>query len=130
MPTQITVSNRVIDLINESAAKVGNPSKLGPTIGYTRHDVSAWIHGGRPCPVEAQALMAAVAGRNIDDVIREALIERNANTPRGEKLVSALGKGLMSAGGLTAITLYGSDASASSAIVLVDLLRCIFRAFL
>jgi hypothetical protein len=69
--------------------------------------------------------MAAVAGRNVDEVIREALIERNANTARGEKLVTALGKGLMSVGGLTAITLLGNDASASSFHVGVDLLRCI-----
>lgn len=125
MPTQITVSNRVIDLINASAAKVGNPSKLGPIIGYTRHDVSAWIHGGRPCPIEAQALMAEVAGRDVDEVIREALIEKNANTPRGEKLLSALGKGLMSAGAVALITASASDVSASSPIVAVELLRCI-----
>lgn len=125
MPTQITVSNRVIDLINESAAKVGNPSKLGPTIGYTRHDVSAWIHGGRPCPVEAQALMAAVAGRNVDDVIKDALIERNANTPRGEKLLTALGKGLMGVGVLTLTMWSDKSALASNLPWGVDLLRCI-----
>lgn len=130
MPTTFTPSDRVVTLINESAAKIGSPAKLAPTIGYTRHDVSAWIHGARPCPIEAQALMATVTGRDVDEVIREALIERNANTPRGEKLISALGKGLMSAGAATLITGYASDVSASSAIVLVDVLRCIFRAFL
>jgi len=130
MPTTLTPSERVVSLINESAARAGSPAKLAPTIGYTRHDVSAWIHGGRPCPIEAQALMATVVGRDVDEVIRAALIERNANTPRGEKLISALGKGLMTSTVAIPFMLSGKDASASSLNVAVDLLRCIFRAFL
>lgn len=110
--------------------RAGNDNRLARMIDATRMNVSQWRHGKRSCPIEAQVLMAAIANRDVQQEIAAALIEQNANTPRGEKLISALGKGLMSAGGLTAITLLGSDASASSFHVGVDLLRCILRSFL
>lgn len=126
MPTTSATNNRVITLINDSTARIGSASKLAPAIGYTRHDVSAWIHGSRPCPVEAQALMGAIAGRDVDQVIREALLERNAGTARGEKLVSALGKGLMASGAVTLSLLPDSAVLASN---LPGILRCIFWVF-
>lgn len=130
MLTLSNTPNRLESLIHASAERAGSDYKLAKAIGYTRQEISMWKARKRPCPIAAQALMAAMAERDVQREIADALIEQNADTPRGEKLISALGKGLMSAGGLTAITLYGNDASASSAIVLVDVLRCIFRAFL
>jgi hypothetical protein len=123
MNTQITASRRIISLIEDAAMKAGNESQLAKMVEETRHNVSAWKHGRRTCPLEAQVLMAAIAGRDIDQVMREGLIERNANTAKGEKLISALGKGLMGIGGATALTLCGTDAMAAN---LPGLLRCIF----
>lgn len=104
---------RIKNLIDESSTAAGSPAKLAPSIGYSRQEISMWRAGTRACPLEAQILMAAVAKRDVDEVIREALIERNSGNPRGEKLVSALGKGLMSFGVATVLLLSGHDASAS-----------------
>lgn len=121
---------RVSTLIHDAATRAGNESRLAKMIEATPGNVNDWLHGRRPCPIEAQALMAAVAGLDVDSVIHDALLERNANTPRGEKLLSALGKGLMTASGAALITASASDVLASSSFAPVELLRCIFRAFL
>jgi hypothetical protein len=121
MQTEITKS-RLFFLIQAAAARAGNESKLAGMLDETRHHVSSWKSGKRTCPVEAQILMAAIAGRDVDQVMKEALLERNAGTPRGEKLAAVLGKGITAVGGVTALTLCGPDALAAS---LPDLLRCI-----
>lgn len=118
-------ASRVMGLIDAASARVGSAYKLAKVIGYTNAEVSMWRLGRRSCPIEAQVLMAPVAGLDVDAVIREALIERNANTPRGEKLISALGKGLMAAGVLIVSTAFDNDALASSVPVALHLLRCI-----
>ena len=118
-------SERLITLIDQASMRAGNDSKLAKMVESTRMNVSQWRHGKRSCPLEAQVLMAAIAERDIQKEIAEALIEQNANTPRGEKLVSALGKALMSAGAVALFTVSASDVSASSSIAVVDLLRCI-----
>lgn len=58
--------------------------------------MSAWRSGSRACPVEAQILMAEIAGLDANQVMQEAIIERNAESERGEKLkevLQATGKG-------------------------------------
>ena len=91
----------------------GNESKLGVLIEETRHNVNAWKHGKRPCPLEAQILMASIAGRDVGAEIKAAILERNSGTSRGEKLISALGKGLLLTGVLTVLTLCANDVLAS-----------------
>ena len=113
---------RLAALIADATKAAGNASRLAEFLEDTKHNVSAWKHGKRTCPLEAQILMASLTKRNIDEVIKEALLERNAGTPRGEKLVSALGKVGLLAGAVTASTLCGPDALASN---LPGLLRCI-----
>jgi hypothetical protein len=130
MTTQNVASERLVSLIQSAAMRAGNEARLAKMVEENRHNVSAWKAGRRACPIEAQALMAALVDRDPIEEMRLAVLERNANTPRGEKLVSALGKGLMSAGAVALITVSASDVSASSSIVLVDLLRCILRSFL
>lgn len=110
-------------MIQAAAAKAGNESKLAAMLDETRHHVSSWKHGKRTCPMEAQVLMAAIAGRDIETVMREALLERNAGTARGEKLEAVLKKGALAAGAVTALTLCGSSALAAN---LPSVLRCIF----
>ncbi len=117
--------NRLESLIDASASKAGSDYKLAKAIGYTRQEISMWKAKRRPCPITAQALMAAMADRDVHKEIADALIEQNADTPRGEKLVSALGKGLMAIGGLIAFTTSGNDALAFSHAVGIEVLRCI-----
>lgn len=125
MNTEIHTTPRLLSLIDEASMRAGNDNRLARMLEATRANVSQWRHGKRSCPIEAQILMAAIADRNVQREIAEAVIEQNANTPRGEKLISALGKGLMGGGALSTTLLLGNDASASSLNVAVDLLRCI-----
>jgi hypothetical protein len=130
MPTSVNTDSRVHALIDAATEICGNAYKLSKHIGYSRNEVSGWRLDKRACPLEAQVFMAQIVGLDVDQVIHDALIEKHADTPRGEKLLTALGKGLMSAGAVALITVSASDVSASSPIAVVDLLRCIFRAFL
>lgn len=113
METTTQASPRLLNLIEDAITKAGNEAKLAAFVEATRHNVNAWKHGTRSCPIEAQILMATLTKRDVDVVIREALIERNAGTPRGEKLVSALGKAVCLVGVATVLTLSGSDVLAS-----------------
>ena len=123
MDTQTHKPTRIILLIQQAAARAGNESKLAAMIDETRHHVNAWKHGKRTCSIEAQMLMADIAGQDVETVMRDALLERNAGTARGEKLAAALKKGTAVLGGATALTLCGPDVLAGS---LPGLLRCIF----
>lgn len=67
--------------------------------------------------------MANIAGRNVEEEIREALLERNEGTARGEKLKSALKKASMVAGVALPSMTFGIDGLAAN---LPHVLRCIF----
>ncbi|SEL93548.1 hypothetical protein SAMN05216359_1291, partial [Roseateles sp. YR242] len=82
---------QLVDLINAASARAGSDYKLAQILGVDRQKVSGWRNGHAKCGVEYRALMADLAGFNIDEVIREALLEKHANTPLGERLLSALG---------------------------------------
>lgn len=76
----------------DAAAKVaGSDYKLAQLIGVPRQTVSHWRSGKKPCPVEDQALMASIAGMNPEETLIRAVLEKHANTAKGEKLLSALG---------------------------------------
>lgn len=92
MGTDINPHARITKLIDEASARAGSDNRLATLLEVTRGNVSEWRHGKRACPLEAQVLMADIAGLNPHEVLAYAVIERHANTPRGEKLYSALGK--------------------------------------
>lgn len=110
--------------------RAGNDNKLAKMLATTRQAISQYRAGKRSCPLEDQALMAAVVGDDPLKEVADAMIERHLDTPRGEKLISALGKGLM--GAIVGVPFMTSDnaALASSLNPTVELLRCILRAFL
>ena len=122
METVNQPSPRLSNLIQEAIKKAGSEAKLAAFVEASRHHVNTWKHGTRSCPIEAQILMATLVKLDVNEVIREALIERNKGTARGEKLISALGKAVLAIGVVTASTLYGNDALASN---LPGVLRCI-----
>lgn len=122
MDTKIQTSPRIISLIEDAAKQAGNESKLAALIEDTRHHVNAWKQGKRVCPIEAQVLMGAIAGRDAEEVLREAVIEKHEGTPKGEKLLRALGKQVLQAGGAIALASSVPDALAAN---LPGLLRCI-----
>lgn len=79
-------SNRIISLINKAATVAGNDTKLADLIGEGRGRMSSWRSGDRPCPIEAQILMAEIAGMDINEVMKDAILERNEESERSEKL--------------------------------------------
>lgn len=83
---------RIDKLIELATEKMGTEYRLAKSIGYEQQAFTKWKSGKSPCPLEAQALMAAVAGLNANEVIAVAILERNADKPRFEKLELALGK--------------------------------------
>lgn len=82
---------QLIDLIKAASAVAGNDSKLAKLLGVAPPNISGWRSGARPCGVEYRALMAHIAGLNVDEVIHETLLQKHANTPLGERLLAALG---------------------------------------
>lgn len=94
-------------LIDAASAVAGSDYKLAQRLEVTRALVSGWRHG-KPCSLDAVADMAAIAGLPVKEVVAEALIERNAGTPRGERLAKAMGKAL--AGVVGTLCIYGTSA--------------------
>jgi DNA-binding transcriptional regulator YdaS (Cro superfamily) len=94
MKADVTPHDRIKALIDAASVRIGNQYRMGKLIGYSTAEVSLWKAGARPCPPEAQVLMAQAAGFDPAEVLAIAIIERHANTTRGEKLLTALGKAL------------------------------------
>lgn len=123
MSQDVNTAPRVQRLIAEASARIGSQNRLAKAIGYPVGNVNDWAHGRRPCPIQAQALMAELAGLNAEEVALYALIEGERNPQRRESLLRVLGKGSahMSAAASCAIfvsVLWVSDAAA-------HLTRCI-----
>jgi len=91
METVINPQERITRLIDAATDKAGGQNAMARRIGYTHSEVSQWRHG-RPCPVEAQALMAELAGLDAHEVLAYAIIEKHRDTPKGERLATVLGK--------------------------------------
>lgn len=100
------------ELIDRAAAAAGSDYKLAQAIGTTRQAVSNWRHGFRPVPVEDVALMASMAGLEADKWALRALVMRHEGTEKGDRLLKALGKGLLATGG--ALASFGANAAAIS----------------
>lgn len=97
---------QLADLIDGASARAGSDYKLAQTLGVPRQVISDWRHNRRTCGVEYRALMADLAGYNVDEVIHEALLEKHANTPLGERLLSVLGN--VGAGAVATMSVFGS----------------------
>lgn len=82
---------QLIELIDAAALIAGSDYKLAQQLGVSRQHVSNWRNGQKGCSIEYRALMASIANVDIDEVIHDALLEKHANTPLGERLLSALG---------------------------------------
>ena len=81
----------ITDLLDAAKKVTGSDYKTAQLIGATRQMVSNWRNSEKPCPPEQQALIAYVAGLDAEEVLVRAVLARHANTPMGERLLSALG---------------------------------------
>lgn len=84
--------NRIDNLIKRASESAGTEYKLAKIMGYDQAALTKWKNGSKPCPIEAQAIMAEVAGLDAMETIAAALLERNEGTKRYGALEKAVGK--------------------------------------
>lgn len=116
---------RIDKLIKVATEKVGTEYKLAQYIGYDQAAITKWKNKSKPCPLEAQALMAEVAGFNASEVIAVAILERNADKPRFEKLEIALGKAFAGMKGAALVSIVASVGLAFSSWSVVLSTQCV-----
>lgn len=113
------------ELIDRASSVAGSDNKLAQTIGTTRQSVSNWRHGHKPVPVEDVALMASIAGLEADKWALRALVMRHEGTEKGDRLLKALGKGLLATGaviassGASAAAIFSATSSGSGVLAAV-----------
>jgi len=114
-------------LIDKAAEICGSDNKLAITMGVSRTLVSDWRHGRKRCAPEDVAIIASIAGLDANAWAMRAMVWRWEGTPKGDRLMRALGKGFLATG--AAIGSAGASAQAifSSSQSVVDLIRCIKR---
>ncbi len=81
-------------LIDHAKKNAGSDSAVAKAIGVPIQHVSNWRHGRRTATPEDQALLAAVAGLDPVAEMARAMVAKYEGTPKGDKLMRALGKAL------------------------------------
>jgi len=114
-------------LIGNASKVCGSDGKLATSMGVSRTLVSDWRHGRKRCAPEDVAIIASIAGLDANAWAMRAMVWRWEGTPKGDRLMRALGKGFLATG--AAIGSAGASAQAifSSSQSVVDLIRCIER---
>lgn len=84
-------------LLDAAKASSGSDYKTAKLLGLTPARVSDWRAGRVNPQPEDYALVAAIAGQDAEEALVRAVLEKHKNTPKGERLVSALGKALSAA---------------------------------
>lgn len=111
-------------LLDRAKANAGSDYALAKMIGVSRMTVSNWRHGKKPCSAPDVALLAEVAGLEPDKWLARAVVSQHEGTPKGEKLLKALGKGLLVTGAVIASS--GASAAVICSTTLSDcFIRCI-----
>lgn len=100
-------------LLIDAAVKVcGSQAEVARQMGVPRVSITQWKNGTRPLSPEDAALLADLANMDARQAVVDAVIERNAGTPKGRVLLDILGKALAaSVAGLLVLS-YG-DSSAT-----------------
>jgi len=97
-------------LLEEAKKKTGSHYKTAKAIGVTPNRLNDWRQGRVKAQPEDHALIAAVAGMNAEEALIAAVLEKHRDTPKGERLVTALGKAMRAAGGAAMLATFGSVA--------------------
>lgn len=86
------------DLIDKAESIAGGTTALARLIGTPATHIHNWKSGIRACQAEDRALLADAAGVDPLPEIAEAMAERWAGKPKGERLKAVLTKRLKSVG--------------------------------
>jgi hypothetical protein len=99
---------QLLKLIEAAAAIAGSEYRLAKNLGVSPQVVSDWKHGRRTCTPEDWALLAYAAGLDPEEALIRAVVAKHADTPKGERLLTALGKGLQVTGAVASLAMCGS----------------------
>lgn len=99
---------QLIKLIEAGAAIAGSEYRLAKNLGVSPQVVSDWKHGRRTCTPEDWALLAYAAGLDPEEALIRAVVAKHADTPKGERLLTALGKGLLVSGAVGSFAIFAS----------------------
>ena len=88
------MSTTVTQLLDAAADATGSDYKTAQAMGVTRMMLSDWRTGRRNPQPEDHALLAMLAGKDPEEALVRAVLEKHRDTAKGERLLSALGKGL------------------------------------
>lgn len=108
MPSTLTA------LLDRAKEKTGSDYKTAKLLGITPQQVSDMRHGRLNAQPEDHALIAAVAGLDAEEALVRAVLEKHANKPKGERLLSALGNVLRRTGEAVTLLLFASVGLATS----------------
>lgn len=104
MSTLVTINA----LLDAAKARTGSDYKTAKALGIATTHLSNWRHGQRNPQPEDLALVAGLAGLDAEETLIRATLEKHANTPKGERLLSVLGKGLRRIGAAATLLLLAS----------------------
>lgn len=88
----------LITLIDKASENAGSDYKLAKLLAVNRQNVSNWRHGHKACPVADQALMASIAGLDVNAWMARAVVNQYEGTAKGDALFKVLGKALLATG--------------------------------
>lgn len=102
------------ELLDAAKATTGSDYKTAQVLGITRQRLYAWRKGDQNPQPEDHALVAQIAGRDPMAAMARAVLEKHGDSPKGERLRSALGKSLQAIGGLVITLGFASGAFLST----------------
>lgn len=85
-------------LLDKAKERTGSDLKTAELLGIPHQHVSNWRHGHKNPQPEDHALVASLAGLDPEEALIRAVLEKHANKPKGERLLSVLGNVLLRTG--------------------------------
>lgn len=86
-------------LIDKAKSITGSDAATARLVGVVPQRMANWRNGSATCSPEDQALIAAAAGLNAEQVALRAMVMKHEGTPKGDRLMKVLGKALLATGG-------------------------------
>lgn len=118
------------ELMDKAKSIAGSDYALAKQLGVSRMKVSNWRHGHQPCPVEDQALIAALAGLDPAEFLVRAVVLKHQGTAKGDRLMKVLGKSSIAIGavlgsvGAVAHQISSMAPIATAAELLIKITQC------
>ena len=99
----------LVDLISQASKKAGSDAKLARELSIAQTILSDWKHDRRRCSPEDWALLAYIAGVNVEEALIQGVLEKHKDSKKGERLTTALGKGLHQLGKKATLSTYAKS---------------------